>query len=108
MTVPVITRVIPGDGISSFTVSFYLPQKHQQYPVQPASRDLFLEKFPEMTVFASHFGGFANDTQFREETQKLLQKVGRSFVNTDFYFTAGYDSPYKMVNRRNEVWLLKR
>ena len=31
-----------------------------------------------------------------------------TFVKTMSFFQAGYDSPYMPVNRRNEIWLIKK
>lgn len=56
------------------------------------------------------YGGFSTDNMKREELLKLmesLQRDGLQYVDQPFY-TAGYDSPFKLTNRRNEVWLLKK
>ena len=56
------------------------------------------------------FGGFANDSMRREELLKLLEslkKDGVEFIDKPYY-TAGYDSPFKLTNRRNEVWVLMK
>ena len=111
MTAPVATKVVPGAGPnceSTFTVSFYIPEEYQEKPVPPKNSDVFIEQFPEMTVYVSQFGGFAKDETFIEEARKLSEKVGESAVNTEFYYTAGYDSPFKLFNRLNEVWFVKK
>ncbi|KAF6737548.1 Heme-binding protein 2 [Oryzias melastigma] len=54
-------------------------------------------------------GGFSNENMKREELLKLLESLKRDgveFVDNPYY-TAGYDSPFKLTNRRNEVWVLK-
>lgn len=46
----------------------------------------------------------------REELMKLmesLQRDGVPYMEKPFY-AAGYDSPFKLTNRRNEVWVLKK
>lgn len=46
----------------------------------------------------------------RDELLKLLeslQRDGVQYVDKPFY-AAGYDSPFKLTNRRNEVWVLKK
>nr|XP_015199672.1 PREDICTED: heme-binding protein 2 [Lepisosteus oculatus] len=56
------------------------------------------------------YGGFSNEQKSREELLKLsesLRRDGHQFVDKEYY-TAGYDSPFKLVNRRNEVWLKKK
>lgn len=36
-----------------------------------------------------------------------LQRDGVQYMDQPFY-AAGYDSPFKLVNRKNEVWVLKK
>lgn len=46
----------------------------------------------------------------REELLKLLESLQRDsmpYVDKPYY-VAGYDSPFKLTNRRNEVWVLKK
>jgi len=37
-----------------------------------------------------------------------LTKDGITDFETKYYFTAGYDAPFKLFNRHNEVWFLKK
>lgn len=56
------------------------------------------------------FGGFASPEKYAEEAQalaRILKSAGQSF-HEDFYYTAGYDSPFKLFNRHNEVWYFKK
>ncbi|XP_030627877.1 heme-binding protein 2 [Chanos chanos] len=112
MTVPVSCLIEPGAGPAceaSFTVSFYVPEEHQADPPKPNDPEVFIENREEMTVFVRTFGGFANEQNVRENLLKLiesLQRDGMSFKESPYY-RAGYDSPFKLVNRRNEVWILK-
>lgn len=46
----------------------------------------------------------------RDELLKLIESLQRDrvqYVDEPFY-VAGYDSPFKLTNRRNEVWILKK
>ena len=36
----------------------------------------------------------------------ILEQDGHQ-IKDDVYYFAGYDSPFKLINRRNEVWLVK-
>ena len=50
------------------------------------------------------------DEQVKDNIEKLrtdLNKEGSAYI-TDFYFAAGYDSPYRFLDRHNEVWLLPK
>lgn len=55
------------------------------------------------------YGGFANETLKQEELRKLIESLKRDnvqFVDKPFY-SVTYDPPFKLINRRNEVWVLK-
>lgn len=57
MTAPVTCRVVPGDGPaceSEFTVSFYIPEEHQDSPPQPGDSDVFVEERKELTVYVRY------------------------------------------------------
>uniref|UniRef100_A0A8D3BK09 Heme binding protein 2 n=1 Tax=Scophthalmus maximus TaxID=52904 RepID=A0A8D3BK09_SCOMX len=112
MTAPVSCRVDPGAGPaceSQFTVSFYIPEEHQDSPPEPGDPQVFVEHRKEFTAYVRTYSGFSNDDMKRAELLKLLESLQRDgvpFVDKPFY-TAGYDSPFKLTNRRNEVWVLK-
>lgn len=55
------------------------------------------------------YGGFANENSKQEELLKLIESLKRDnvqFVDKPFY-SVTYDPPFKLINRRNEVWVLK-
>ncbi|XP_040921139.1 heme-binding protein 2 [Toxotes jaculatrix] len=113
MTAPVTCRVVPGAGPaceSQFTVSFYIPEEHHASPPEPSDPEVFLEHRKEFTAYVRTYGGFSNENMKREQLQKLLESLQRDgvpYVDKPFYL-AGYDSPFKLTNRRNEVWVLKK
>ncbi|XP_037305434.1 heme-binding protein 2 [Pungitius pungitius] len=113
MTAPVTCRVAPGAGPaceSQFTVSFYIPEEHQDNPPEPSDPEVFVEHRKEFTAYVRTYSGFSTEDMKREELLKLmesLQRDGLQYVDQPFY-TAGYDSPFKLTNRRNEVWVLKK
>ncbi|XP_013406732.1 heme-binding protein 2 [Lingula anatina] len=110
MTAPVINRLIPGPGPAcenNFTMSFFMSPKIKD-PPKPKKKDVFLSTLPELTAYVSSFGGFATETDDIQKAAKLaqiLKDAGVSFYE-DFYYTAGYDSPFKLLNRHNEVWFI--
>merc|ERR1711994_841876 len=63
----------------------------------------------EFTVYVHKFGGYAmSDSVNLREARKfaeVLKNAGEE-VDTDLFYTAGYDSPMKFWNRRNEVMYL--
>ncbi|KAJ8410193.1 hypothetical protein AAFF_G00201740 [Aldrovandia affinis] len=113
MTAPVTCLVSPGAGPaceSTFTVSFYVPEQHQAAPPKPSDPDVYIEDRKELTVFVRTYGGFSNEQKSREQLLKLVESLQRDGLGFEEkpYYTAGYDSPFKLTNRRNEVWLLKK
>lgn len=65
---------------------------------------------PEMIVYVASFGGWMTQETIQEhgaDLGKALQKDGISFDATQF-FTAGYDAPYKLWQRHNEIMFLPK
>merc|ERR1711915_225450 len=112
MTAPVSHYIIPGDGpecVSNFTMSFFIPMDFQDNPPEPTGADVFIEQRAGRKVVANKFGGFPSDNKFKEKAEELheLAMAEGLEVSMDTYWTAGYDGPYVIFNRRNEVWLEK-
>ncbi|XP_044527609.1 heme-binding protein 2-like [Gracilinanus agilis] len=108
MTVPVTCLVQPGT--TEYKVSFFVPTKHQNSPPEPTDPDVFLEQRKGAAIFVRSFGGFASVEKFSKEAKALadtLEKEGQSF-HSDFYYTAGYNRPFTLFNRHNEVWYFKK
>ncbi|KAM9840146.1 heme-binding protein 2 [Aulostomus maculatus] len=109
MTTPVSCLVDSPAGESCFVVSLYIQKEHQENPPEPNDPDVFVEHRKEFTAYVRTYSGFANEKSKREELLKLtesLQRDGVKYKDKPFY-AAGYDSPFKLTNRRNEVWILK-
>ncbi|KAM4772068.1 heme-binding protein 2 isoform 2-T2 [Rhinophrynus dorsalis] len=113
MTAPVTTYEEPGAGPaceSTITVSFYVPAEHQDDPPKPSEAHTFIEERPQTTVYVRCFGGFTNAAKNQEHLLQLsdsLKRDGKAF-DENVYYTAGYDSPFKLLNRHNEVWLIAK
>uniref|UniRef100_A0A8C0GUA9 Heme binding protein 2 n=1 Tax=Chelonoidis abingdonii TaxID=106734 RepID=A0A8C0GUA9_CHEAB len=108
MTAPVTCHVERGAGPfceSTITVSFYIPSDIKLIHLSHQS-DIFIENRPEMIVLLS-FEGYSSATKNQEELAERLKRDGKVF-DEKVYYTAGYDSPFKLLNRHNEVWLIKR
>ncbi|XP_037776658.1 heme-binding protein 2-like [Penaeus monodon] len=114
MTAPVTTLVIPGEGPNcenNFTESFYIPSAHQANPPKPTNPDVYIEERPELHVFSRKFHGFANDEDWIINAAQLhddLVAAGEEGVDFQTYYTVGYDSPFVIVDRDNEVWFMKK
>ncbi|XP_053566603.1 heme-binding protein 2 [Bombina bombina] len=113
MTAPVTTYVNPGAGPaceSTITVSFYVPPEHQKDPPKPTDDNVFIEERAQVTVYVRSFTGFTNAAKNQEQLLQLseiLKRDGKSF-DENAYYTAGYDSPFKLFKRHNEVWLVAK
>lgn len=110
MTCPVIVRIIPGQGPaceSNFTMSFFVAPS-EGTPSAPSDPTVSIVKLPALKAYAAQFGGFANQAKYISKAHALgeaLTTANKTFEQTYFY-TAGYDAPFKLFNRHNEVWML--
>ncbi|XP_021567153.1 heme-binding protein 2, partial [Carlito syrichta] len=113
MTAPVMSYVEPGSGPfseSTITISLYIPSEQQFDPPRPSESDVFIEDRAEMTVFVRSFDGFSSAQKNQEQLLTLasiLREDGKVF-DEKVYYTAGYNSPFKLLNRNNEVWLIQK
>merc|ERR1712215_641753 len=110
MTVPVLSRMkMLADGMVNKQMCFYLNKKHQANPPTPTDPAVKIEANKEFTVYVHKFGGYAmSDSVNLMEARRfaeVLRNAGEE-VDTDLFYTAGYDSPMKFWNRRNEVMYL--
>ncbi|CAK6446635.1 unnamed protein product [Pipistrellus nathusii] len=113
MTAPVVSYVEPGSGPfseSTITVSLYVPSEQQPDPPRPSESDVFIEDRAAMTVFVRSFDGFSSAQKNQEQLLTLasvLREEGKVF-DEKVYYTAGYNSPFDLLNRNNEVWLIQK
>ena len=129
MTVPVISKLAPSnDNKMTKEMCFYITKEFQENPPQPIDKDVVIKKSSERVVFVKKFGGYAmrdsvwmdNAAAFREEIsdrgvrvlnvnfKKLIVNFRADELMEGYFYTAGYDSPMKFWNRRNEVMFEKK
>ncbi|XP_030833519.1 heme-binding protein 2-like [Strongylocentrotus purpuratus] len=110
MTVSVATRVIPGQGPaceSNFTVSFYIPAEHSANPPAPSDSNVFFSTIPAHRAYVKSFGGFASQDDWIQAGAELGRALDASHpYDSSYHYTAGYDSPFTIFNRHNEVWFV--
>merc|ERR1711990_434833 len=103
MTVPVMmTNDDKGEEMC-----FYLTNNAQGNPPRPTGAGVYLSRKKSMNVFATTMGGYPN---FETEARKLkavLQRGRASEVDFSSYMAMSYDSPWKILNRRNDVMYKK-
>ena len=111
MAAPVASKIVPiGGGQYNFTTLFFVPFAYQSNTSVPTDPTLGIVELPAITAYVKSFGGYMRDAQEKENIEKLktdLDKDGHAYV-TDFHFAAGYDSPYRLLDRHNEVWELPK
>ncbi|XP_057746379.1 uncharacterized protein LOC130965629 [Arachis stenosperma] len=114
MTAPVLTTMVPGAGpleSQGYYVSLYLPVKFQATPPLPLPElNIKPHKFASHCIAVREFSGFAKDDRVVKEAQKLATSLSRSpWVDStsarSSYSIAQYDAPFKIIKRRNEVWI---
>ena len=88
----------------SMTMMFLVPKENKENLPKPDDTQITFEEVPAKTVAAITFSGWANDEKIKEYQDKLtiaLDKEGINYTNK-FYFL-GYNPPYEVINRKNEV-----
>ncbi|CAA7036983.1 unnamed protein product [Microthlaspi erraticum] len=104
MTAPVVTQVTPGK--SAYTVSFYIPKANQQNP--PLADDLHVQKWNPTYVAVRQFGGWVSDDAAKKESAALMASLkGTKWIapveKTKGYLVAGYNAPFEIIGRVNEI-----
>ncbi|XP_019717340.1 uncharacterized protein soul5l [Hippocampus comes] len=109
MTAPVLVK-IPEETkmweLAVYTLHFLLPQAYQDKPPAPTNDKLYFTEMPEMDVYVRSYGGWMLSVTSRLHAHLLtteLERV-RAPYNHTFHYGVGYDSPFKLLNRHNEVW----
>lgn len=115
MTSPVTVAYNSNDTIKptsqvKMTMGFFVPVEKQGGTPVPTSSDTFLREEPEMTVAVIKFGGYPTTDDYLKQRDLLIKALGEEAKNYDTVnmMTAGYDPPFKPINRTNEVWLKKK
>jgi hypothetical protein len=89
----------------SMTMMFMVPKKYNKDKLPtPNQSGIEFKEEPAKTVAAITFGGWANDAKIEKYKQKLtaaLDAEGIKYTN-QFYFL-GYNAPFEVFNRKNEV-----
>ena len=89
----------------SMTMMFMVPRKFNKDMLpKPNQSGIEFKEEPAKTVAAIRFSGWASDTKIEEYKQNLkaaLDAEGIKYSNRFYFF--GYNAPYEVFNRKNEV-----
>ena len=101
MTSPVHMDI--GDSVS--TMAFVMPSKFKKEDLpKPSNGEVVIEDTQEEYVAAIQFSGFSDAESIEEHKVKLekaLKAKGLTYYGNFRYL--GYNPPYQLVGRRNEV-----
>jgi len=111
MTVPVLNEVKGNGDSKKLKMSFFIPEKFQNNPPGPTDPTVFIEK-KKFCAYVRTFGGYPLFySQYEAEINKLkkdLLDAGLKYrFENGLAMYAGYDEPWKIFGRRNEVMLLQ-
>ncbi len=100
MTSPVTMEI--GD---SAKMSFMVPTNYADTNLpKPNNDQIFFEKKSGSIMAVIRFGGWANDERIKEHQEKLIQLLkSQKLEHTGKFVFFGYNPPYTVVGRRNEV-----
>ena len=101
MTTPVY--MYPEDDTSA--MEFVLPKKYMEQEAPAPSQDHVKVYQSEAGYFAAvRYGGYSNPTKVKTHTQRLMKEIEKyRFKVISEPVVLSYDSPYKVMNRRNEI-----
>jgi hypothetical protein len=100
MTAPVVMNM--GDSANMY---FVMPKQYRKDELPaPASSDVKIMEVAEKTLAVITFGGFANDKKINAHCQELEKVLkDQSVIMKGSFMFMGYNAPWDVVNRRNEV-----
>lgn len=89
----------------SMTMMFMVPNKFSKETLpKPLQSKIKIIEEPEKTVAAVSFGGWASSEKIEKYKQFLvsaLEKESIAYTNKFYFF--GYNAPYEIFNRKNEI-----
>jgi len=100
MTSPVVMEI--GD---TSKMMFMVPKEYSSKELpNPNNNKIFFEKQEEKIVAAIRFDGWANDTKIEKYKEILKNELEKEKLqHTNKFSYLGYNPPYELFNRRNEV-----
>jgi hypothetical protein len=89
----------------SMTMMFMVPKnKNKETLPQPSNSQIEFREEPAKTVAAITFGGWVNDEKIEKYKNKLIASLdAKGIPYTNSFYFLGYNPPYEVFNRKNEV-----
>lgn len=110
MTAPVLETIEAGQGpacTSRFNTSFFIAPDVAANAPAPNDPAVYLHDMPAMKIASITYGGFSDDadiSKYGEQLANWLTAESIDFENNLSAF-AGYSSPFRFLDRHNEVWI---
>ncbi len=89
----------------SMTMMFMVPKDYEKEDLPtPNQSEIEFTEVPAKKMAAITFGGWANDDKIEEHKNQLIKELEANGIrySNKFYFF-GYNAPYEVMNRKNEV-----
>lgn len=89
----------------STTMLFMVPRqlKKEELPT-PNVKHIEFKEVPAKTMAAITFGGWANSKKIERYKLKLIAALkAKNISHTNRFYFFGYNAPFEMINRKNEV-----
>ena len=89
----------------SMTMMFMVPKKLKKEILPKPNQSLIeFKEEPAKTVAAINFNGWANDEKIKKFKQKLKDALdAEGIIYSDRFYFLGYNAPYEVFNRKNEI-----
>ncbi|GBM12532.1 hypothetical protein AVEN_188701-1 [Araneus ventricosus] len=110
MTVPVRMKATPSGEEVIHEMSFMVPRVFADNPPNPTDKEITVNKEGPRMYAVRTFSGYAwRHATWLEEAEKLKNSLldDDTVDKTEFY-EVGYDPPFQLFDRRNEIWMKKR
>ncbi|CAN7992094.1 heme-binding protein 2-like [Ixodes scapularis] len=104
-----VSRVMSSRSLSNYTMAFPLPNNLYGNPPRALDKEVFIQIEPPRKYIVKVFGGTPTEQDWLRQAEGFIQKMRKdSRVLTDHYYVARYDLVFWVLERRNEIWLVKK
>jgi hypothetical protein len=100
MTAPVVMEMS-----DSATMYFVMPKQYKKEDLpNPSSKNVRITEESSKTLAVISYGGFSSDKKIQKHQKELMTILMKNNIKTKgAYMYMGYNAPWDVINRRNEV-----
>jgi hypothetical protein len=100
MTAPVVMEMS-----DSATMYFVMPKQYKKEDLpNPSSKNVRISEESSKTLAVISYGGFSSDKKIQKHQKELMKVLMKNNIKTKgAYMYMGYNAPWDVINRRNEV-----